>query len=303
MNERKPIRGLLAPVVTPFRRDLAADPSRFIDHCRWLLSQNCGLAVFGTNSEANSQSVEERVAMLDALVEAGIDLARTMPGTGCCALPDSVKLTAHATRVGCAGVLMLPPFYYKSVSDEGLFRSFAEVIERVGDARLRIYLYHIPPVAQMTISLGLIERLLKSFPGVVVGIKDSSGDWSNTKAILDCFPGFQVFAGSEEFLLATMRNGGVGCISATANVNPAAIHALFAHWQEGDADERQRQLIETRKTVQRFPMIPALKAIVGHYARDPEWATVRPPLTELTAEQQGALILALQGRGFDMPGR
>src|SRR5690349_11048211 len=155
------IRGALAPVVTPFDRELRPDPERYIAHCRWLLEQGVGLAVFGTTSEANSLSVAEKIALLDTLVEAGIPPARMMPGTGCSAFPDTVALTSHAVRLGCAGVLMLPPFYYKGVSDDGLFRSYAEVIERVGDGRLRVYLYHIPPVSQVPLSLALIERLLK----------------------------------------------------------------------------------------------------------------------------------------------
>src|SRR3712207_2565131 len=155
MNQQSRLRGVLAPVVTPFARDLRPDAERFIAHCRWLLSQNCGLAAFGTNSEANSLAVEERIALLEALLAAGLDPARMMPGTGCCALTDTVRLTAHAVTAGCAGVLMLPPFYYKDVSDDGLFRSFAEVIERVGDSRLRVYLYHIPPVAVVGITTKL----------------------------------------------------------------------------------------------------------------------------------------------------
>ena len=153
-----------------------------------------------------------------------------MPGTGCCSLSETVRLTSRAVALGCAGVLLLPPFYYKGVTDEGLYRSFSETIERVGDARLRIYLYHIPPVSQVGISLGLIERLLKAYPTAIAGMKDSSGDWSNTKAVLDRFSkaGFDVFVGSETFLLANMRNGGVGAISATANVNPAKIAALLS---------------------------------------------------------------------------
>src|SRR3954465_2275051 len=164
------IRGVLAPVVTPFDRELRPDGERLINHCRWLLEQGVGLAVFGTNSEANSMSVTEKIALLDQLVAAGIPTARMMPGTGTSAIPDTVELTRHAVQLGCAGVLMLPPFYYKGVSDEGLFRSYAEVIERVGDSRLRIYLYHTPPVAQVPISLPLIERLLKVYPGTVAGI-------------------------------------------------------------------------------------------------------------------------------------
>ena len=229
------IRGVLAPVVTPFQADLSPDRERFIRHCRWLLSQNCGLAPFGTTSEANSMSTDERISLLDALVAAGIDPSRMMPGTGCCSITETVALTTHAVKHGCAGVLMLPPFYYKDVSEEGLYRYFSEVVQRVGDARLRIYLYHIPPVAIVGITPKLVERLLKAYPNAIAGMKDSSGDWNNTKTFLDAFAdterpartGFDVFVGSESFLLANMRNGGAGTISATANVNPAAIYELY----------------------------------------------------------------------------
>ncbi len=304
MTDTKRIVGVLSPVVTPFKADLSPDPERFVRQCRWLLSQDVGLAVFGTNSEANSLSVDERIDLLDRLVGAGIDPARMMPGTGCCALSDSVRLTAHAVKLGCAGALMLPPFYYKGVSDDGLFRSFAEVIERVGEARLRVYLYHIPPVAQVSITLGLVERLLKAYPTQTAGMKDSSGDWSNTKAFLDAFSrsGFDVFAGSETFLLSNMRNGGTGCISATANVHPGPIARLFNTWRNADADAQQARLDEIRGVFQRFPMIPALKAAIANYGHDPAWATVRPPLVDLTAEQAKALVAELDQKKFTMPG-
>src|SRR5258706_8891247 len=161
------IKGVLSPVVTPFKTDLSPDPARFVKQCRWLLSQDVGLAVFGTNSEANSLSTEEKIELLDRVVAGGVDPGRLMPGTGCCALTDSVRLTAHAMKLGAGGGLMLPPFYYKGVSDDGLFRSFAEVIERVGDRRLRLYVYHLPPVFQVPIILGLIQRLLKAHPGIL----------------------------------------------------------------------------------------------------------------------------------------
>src|SRR5437867_10841117 len=186
MTAPKRLSGVLAPVVTPFKRDLSPDRERYVRLCKWLLANGCrGLAVFGTNSEANSLSVDERMVLLETLIQEGVPAAALMPGTGCCALTDSVRLTAHAAALGCAGVLMLPPFYYKGVPDDGLYRSFVEVIERVGDARLRLYLYHIPPVAQVPISLALIERLRRAHPRAVVVIKDSSGDWANTKAVLD----------------------------------------------------------------------------------------------------------------------
>jgi 4-hydroxy-tetrahydrodipicolinate synthase len=304
MNDVQRIAGVLSPVVTPFKADLSPDPERFVRQCRWLLSQNVGLAVFGTNSEANSLSLDERIELLDRLVGAGIDPARMMPGTGCCALPDSVRLTAHAVKLGCAGVLMLPPFYYKGVSDDGLFRNFAEVIERVGEARLRVYVYHIPPVAQVPITLGLVERLLKAYPAQTAGMKDSGGDWSNTRAFLDAFAGagFDVFAGSETFLLQNMRHGGRGCISATANVHPGPIARLHDTWPGPDADAQQARLDEIRGTFQKFPMIPALKAAIAHYGHDAPWGTVRPPLVALAPEQATALVAELDQRKFTMPG-
>jgi 4-hydroxy-tetrahydrodipicolinate synthase len=316
MSQR--IRGVLAPVVTPFKSDLAPDSQRFIAHCKWLLSQNCGLAVFGTNSEANSLSMEERAMLLDELVAAGVDPSRMMPGTGCCSIIETVKLTKQAVGNGCAGVLMLPPFYYKDVGEEGLYRYFSEVVQRVGDARLKIYLYHIPPVAVVGITTGLVERLLAAYPNAIAGMKDSSGDWNNTKTFLDAFaaqsagPGptaraartFDVFVGSESFLLANMRNGGVGTISATANVNPVAIHKLYKHWKTADdPDQQQSKLNVVRKVFsKKYSMIAALKQAIAIFADDPAWRTVRPPLVELTPEQAKTLAAELKSISFTMPG-
>ena len=328
MSQR--IHGVLAPVVTPFKDDLSPDRERFFAHCKWLLSQNCGLAIFGTNSEANSLAVEERAKLMDELVAAGIDPSRMMPGTGCCSITETVKLTAQAVEHGCAGVLMLPPFYYKDVSEEGLYRYFSEVVERVGDARLKIYLYHIPPVAVVGITTRLVERLLAAYPTAIAGMKDSSGDWNNTKTFLDAFvtasparTGFDVFVGSESFLLANMRNGGVGTISATANVNPAAIHSVFAEAttrqeavsasgprRTGDNDaalsdlDDQQQGLNVMRAVfsnRKFPsMIAALKQAIAIYRNDPEWARVRPPLIELTPEQAKILAAELKAISFEM---
>jgi 4-hydroxy-tetrahydrodipicolinate synthase len=295
--------GVLCPVITPFDESLSPDPDRLIQQCRWLLSQNVGLAVFGTNSEANSLSLEEKMMLLERLVDAGIDTTRMMPGTGCCALTETVKLTEHAVKLGCAGTLMLPPFYYKDVSDDGLFASFSEVIERVGSSSLRIYLYHIPPVSQVGISLDLIDRLVKAYPETVVGVKDSSGNWDNTNAMLERrWDDFRVFAGAESFLLQNMRSGGAGCISATANINPAAIDHLYQEWQSAEAEGLQKELDEIRETAMAYPMIPALKATVAHFSQDAQWRTVRPPLVALADDQCSALIEALVKKGFDMPG-
>jgi 4-hydroxy-tetrahydrodipicolinate synthase len=366
------IRGVLAPVVTPFKADLAPDSERFIAHCKWLLAQNCGLAVFGTNSEANSLSLEERLDLLDELVAAGVDPARMMPGTGCCSIMETVKLTRQAVGHGCAGVLMLPPFYYKDVSEEGLYRYFSEVVQRVADARLKIYLYNIPPVAIVGITPGLVERLLKAYPDAIAGMKDSSGDWKITRTFLDAFAirarhqtssksqtsgsesqgcskiqypkdegrfgalrggdidnqsSFDVFVGSESFLLANMRNGGAGTISAMANVNPVTIYELYVECirsQTSDIahqtsrpgavasavsadvglEELQARLNVVRDVFARksWPsMIAALKQAIAIYRHDPGWARVRPPLVELNPQQANALAVKLTAIDFTTP--
>ncbi|GAA4321562.1 dihydrodipicolinate synthase family protein [Pigmentiphaga soli] len=299
------LQGLLSPVVTPFKADYTPDHARFARHCQWLLDSGCeGLAVFGTNSEANSMSAGEKTELLDALVAAGVPGRTLMPGTGACSITEAAQLSAHAVRVGAAGVLMLPPFYYKGVSDEGLFRYYSEVIQKVGSADLRVYLYHIPPVAQVAISVALVERLRKAYPDTVVGLKDSSGDWNNTQAILDAVAGsdFDVFPGSEVFLLQGLRAGAKGCITATGNVNPAAIAEVCRNWRTDRADELQQGITRTRERVQKYPVIPALKALIAHYSGDAEWATVRPPLVELTADQTSQLVRDVEAIGFSMPG-
>jgi len=302
MPEPARLAGVLCPVVTPFARDMSPDPERFVRQCRWLLSQGVGLAPFGTTSEGNSLSVDEKIALLDRLMDAGIDASRLMPGTGCCALTDTVRFTRHAAGLGCAGVLMLPPFYYKAVSDDGLYASYSQVIERVNSAALRIYLYHIPPIAQVGLSIGLIERLVKAYPDTVVGIKDSSGDWDNTRAMLERrWDDFRVFAGSERYLLRTLQHGGAGCISATANVNPAAMRRLYDTWQGAQAATAQEGLDALRNIVLRYPMIPALKAIIAAYGSDEGWEAVRPPLVALGGGEKQALLAELRQHGFDVP--
>ena len=294
--------GIFAPVVTPFTESLAIDHESYLRHCRWLQAQGAGLAVFGTNSEAASLGLTEKQEALEKLVENGIEPGRLMPGTGSCALPDTVALTRLAVKLGSAGVLMLPPYYYKNVSDDGLFSYFAEVIDRVADAHLRIYLYHIPAVSGVAITHGLIEKLARAFPDQIAGIKDSSGDPAHLKQLNDLqIPDFRVFCGSESLLLDNLRQGGAGCISATANVNPGPMRALFEHWQDDDATARQQELDTVRELFQRYPMIPALKATVGEYSASPGWARVRPPLLPLLADSHHRLLDELRAIGFQMP--
>ncbi len=297
----QPFHGVLVPVLTPFTAAGEPDAGRFTAFCRWLLDQGAGgLAIFGTTSEANSMSPAERMRLLDHLVAAGIPAAKLMPGTGACAMTDAEQLAAHAVAHGCGGVLMLPPFYYKPVSDDGIFAFVANVIDRVGAAALRVYLYHIPPVAVVGYSLDLVGRLIKAYPETVVGLKDSSGDWHNTAALLERYPGFAVFPGSEVFLLDGLRKGAAGCITATGNINVPGIARLYANWQKPEADALQAEITTLRKTMQAYPMVPALKRVVAHFHNDPAWAAVRPPLTPLDAGQSAALIADLAAIGFTL---
>lgn len=300
MTSTSKVAGIFSPVLTPFKIDLSPDKEAFIRHCSWLVSSGVGLAVFGTNSEANSLSVAEKIDLLNTLLDADIPGELLLPGTGSCAFPDAVELTRHAVSHGAGGVLMLPPFYYKGVSEDGLYASYAEVIERVADDRLRIYLYHIPQVTQVPITLSLIERLLKAYPGVIAGIKDSSGDWGNTEMMLRQFQpeGFDVFAGSEVFLLRTLRGGGAGCITATGNVNPSAMVSLYNTWRSAGADEQQAKLDITRAAFQRYSMIPAMKAAIAARSGRSSWKTVRPPLTQLRADEECDLLESLNNIDF-----
>ncbi|MGE0630118.1 MAG: dihydrodipicolinate synthase family protein [Hyphomicrobiaceae bacterium] len=282
MQQDRKFSGVIAPVLTPFGSDGNPDPERFLDHAHWLLEEGCtALAPFGTTSEANSLGLDERLELLETLIDGGIDPAVLMPGTGMCSVTDAVILTEHAVDAGCGGVLMLPPFYYKNPSEEGLFRFFARVIEEVGEDHLGIYLYHIPPVAQVGFPLPLIGRLRSEFPDVIRGMKDSSGDWSNMQAVMSAYPELEFFPGSELHLLQGLRAGAAGVISATANVSPGPMRDLLDGWQDPDADDQQRKISALRMAVQDYPVVPLLKALVAHYRDDPGWAEMRPPFENL----------------------
>jgi 4-hydroxy-tetrahydrodipicolinate synthase len=302
MNTR--LRGAFAPVLTPFDQHLAPDSRRYIAHCRWLIDHHVGLAIFGTNSEAASLSVDERIALTDEILAAGIPATRLMPGTGGCSITDATRLTKHAVENGAAGALMVPPFYYKGVSDEGLFAYYAEVIERVGNSRLKVYLYHIPQFTQVPITLKLIEMLLKCYPETVVGAKDSSGNWDNTKAMIDNFAkdGFDVFPASESLLSKALPLGAAGCISATVNMNPAGIHAVYEQWHTPLGAELQAKADVIRNIFQTRPMIPAMKRALAEFSHDPQWSVVRPPLVKLDDHAGQSLIAALHEAHFTMPG-
>lgn len=295
---------VLSPVLTPFKADGSPDTQALLKQCQWLEANGVGQAVFGTNSEANSMSARQKISALTALIEGGLNPAHMMPGTGATSIDGTVNMTSHAVNLKCAGVLMLPPFYYKDVTDDGLFAFYSEVIQKVGNAALQIYIYNIPPVTKITLSLSLLERLVKEYPKTVVGMKDSSGDWAYTESVIKLLApaGFRVYAGSEVFLMRTLRAGGVGCISATANVNPKAIAELAANWRAADADQKQADLDQVRSVFAQYQMIAGMKTAVAHFSKNPEWLKVRPPLMQLSAEQQAKLLGELQQINFSMPG-
>ena len=298
------LSGVLPAALSPLQADLSPDYARHVKHCRWLLANGCdGLAIHGTTGEANSFSVAERTETLEALAAGGIEGQRIIAGTGCCALPDSIALTKAALAIGAAGVLMLPPFYYKNVSEEGVFAGYSEIIQRVGDNNLKIYLYHFPTMSGVPITLSLIERLLAAYPNTVVGVKDSAGDFENMKAMATQFPGFNVFSGSERLLLDCLDIGGAGTISATVNVTSLQAGKVFTAWKNGDdkaAKEHQERLTNSRLAIEKYPLVPALKAIIARHTGDDGWLTLRPPLVALPDSDRNTLFDAVDHIDLDL---
>jgi 4-hydroxy-tetrahydrodipicolinate synthase len=297
------MKGVFTAVLTPQKKDGTPDDVKLARHCRWLLENGSdGLAVLGTTGEANSFCLKERIRIVEGLAEAGIPGRTLMPGTGACAMPDAITLTRVAVQCGAHGVLMLPPFYYKNVSDDGLFAYFAGVVDGVADSRLRIYLYHFPQMSAVPLGYGLIERLLKAFPGIVVGMKDSSGDFENMKGAARRFPGFAVFPGADHLLYPMLKEGGAGCITACCNVAGALAAEVYGGFKAGrDVAAAHERLTATRKTIEVYPLVSALKAIMARSTGDDGWLAVRPPLVTLDAAKRQALFKALDGIGFALP--
>jgi 4-hydroxy-tetrahydrodipicolinate synthase len=294
--------GVNAAVLSAMNADLSIDLDRTAAHCRWLLANGCdGLGVLGTTGEANSIGISERLAMMEGLVAAGIPAARLLPGTGVPALTDTVLLTRRAAELGCPGVLVLPPFFYKNPSDDGLFAYFSEVIQRVGTGT-KIYLYHFPQQSAVPFSLSLIERLLKAYPGVVKGAKDSSGDFPNMKAMADNFAkdGFEVYSGADNLLQDVLKAGGAGCITAAANVTSAVNAQVCANWNNEAGTAAQATLSALRAAVTSAPLIPGLKSLKARHAGDAAWTNIRPPHLKLTAEQEARLFATFDACGVTL---
>ena len=287
-------RGVFAAAVTPLNSALEPDASMFVAHCRWLLERGCdGVVPIGTTGEGNSLSVGQRLTLVEAAARSGIPMTRFIIGTGSCALGDAVELTRAAVAAGAAGVLVLPPFYYKEPSEDGLVRFYSEVIERVGDRRLRLYLYHFPHLSTVPITPGLIKRLLAAYPHTVAGLKDSSGDWPYSAKLLGEFPGFGVFSGSEGYLLANLRAGGMGCISANVNVTAPLARKVYLGWREAKAEQLQKELDDARLVLDKYPLPAAVKHVVGAISGNSAWNHILPPNQPLPEDQGRELIARL----------
>ena len=296
------LSGVFAAVLTPQTADGSADLEGLVRHCRWLLENGCdGLAVLGTTGEANSFSVAERIAIMEALVEAGIHGSTLLPGTGCCAVPDTVALTKRAVDLGAAGVIVLPPFYYKGVDDDGLVAAFSEVIEGVGDGRLRLYLYNFPRMSGVPIPFAVIERLLKRYPDTLAGMKDSSGDLDNMVGAAKAFPGFEVFSGADDLFYPLLKAGGVGCITACCNIAGALLVELYAGWKEAGAEALHEKASAVRKACASYPLVPALKEAMARHTGDDGWRAMRPPLTALSDSDARELGDKLAATGLVVP--
>lgn len=296
MNKKK-MTGVITPILTPFNDDLSLATDLYVCHAIWLLEQGIHYILpFGTTGEALSLSVNERMAALDSLIEGGIDPAVLMPGTGLCNLDDTVTLCCHAVDLGCAAVMTLPPFFYKNASDDGLYAYFTRLIESINRTNLRICMYHIPPMAGIGFSPALAGRLASDFPDTIVAYKDSSGDFENTRRVIAAAPDIAVFPGAETFLRQGMENGGMGCISATCNVNPAGIRNVFdvmTGAKDGSLDHVNTEMVRFRKSVEGYAPIPAMKGMLAEKRGDARWRNVRPPLLPASEKNTGELISEL----------
>jgi 4-hydroxy-tetrahydrodipicolinate synthase len=289
-------RGVFAAALTPLDPSLAPDHDAFIRHATSLLDNGCdGLAVLGSTGEANSLSLDRRLALIET-AGARLPRDRLLIGTGACAVADAITLTRASLDAGVDNVLVLPPFYYRPVGDDGVFAYFARLIDAVGTDRLRVFLYNFPQLTGFTFSAGLIRRLHDRFGPVIAGMKDSSGDWESMRSLCAVVPDFALYAGTERYLLDILDLGGAGCITATANVTCGHCQSVFQAWQSGDraeAERRQARLTEIRLSMQQLPLVPLQKAILQRRTEDDIWLRMLPPFAPLADEQEDAVSACL----------
>lgn len=295
------IKGLIAPILSPFNDDLSFNQDLYNALAAELLATGCsGLAPFGTTGEALSVSSAERMAALEGLVASGIDPRVIIPGTGLCNLPESIALSRHAVELGCAGVMTLPPFYFKGMGDDGYFVYFEKLIDGVDHPDLKIYLYHIPQVSGVGLSIDLVKRLRAAYPEIIVGIKDSSGNWENTARLLE-IDGLIVYPCAELPVIDAIRLGGPGCISATANLNGTDIARVIDLCHDGkwqDAEAAHEAVKAVRLLFQDYAPIPAQKALLAKRTGDARWNNLRPPFRAIDDATRDKLAADLAPYGM-----
>lgn len=293
--------GVFAAMLTPLKPDGAIDDSGLRRLAFWLLANGCnGLVLFGTTGEFSSFTLDERNAALDRLIEGGVDPAKIIVGTGCPAVRDTVAASRHAAGRACAGVLVVPPYYFKDVLEDGLFGALAETVEGIGGAT-PIFLYHFPAMSQVPISLPVIDRLNRAYPGAIAGVKDSSGSLDNMRSMIERFPRLAVFTGDDDLLLPLLRAGGAGSITAGANIAPHLLARIFANWRGGgDALERDHALLQNLWTgmLLKHPVTEALKEILAAESGNAKWLRMRPPLCRLPDPSRQALLGRYRETGF-----
>jgi 4-hydroxy-tetrahydrodipicolinate synthase len=290
--------GIWAASLTALDERYALDIGRSVAHARWLLAHGCdGVLILGTTGEANSLAYAERMELIGACA-ATIPAERLMLGIGSPSLGDAVALARTALAGGCANLLALPPYYYKPASEDGLYAFFAALIERIGDPRLRLFLYNIPQQTGVPITPELFGRLSTDFPGIVEGIKDATGDWPATARLIAAFPKHAIYAGPDRFLLQTLRAGGPGCIAATANVTAPLLQRLYRAWRTPEAEGLHAEVEATRAAFGNISMVPALKALTLRRSGDKAWRHVLPPLRPLAPEAERALFGRLSAMHF-----
>ena len=268
--------GLSAALTTPFRPDGSVDLARLAEHARWCLANGCdSVTAFGTTGEGASIGISGREQVLGALGGAGIDGQDVVVCVAASSVHEALLQARMAAEFGSRDLLLPPPFYFKGVNDEGLFAWFTQILEKLGASGPSVILYNIPSVTQVGLSVELIGRLKRAFPGVVTGVKDSSGDWGYTQKLLAAHKDLAILIGDERYLAEGVRLGGQGAISGLANVCPQALLPLA---RDGRGDERINSLVDE---VLKFPVIPAVKALVAHRSADSNWLHVRAPLTAL----------------------
>jgi len=293
------IHGVWCATLTPLDSNGSPDHVRLAAHVKRLFDVGVdGIALFGTTGEGQSFSTSERRAGLEALLARNIAAKQIVAATGCAALTETVALTRHAVQAGCAGALVLPPFFFKDVSDEGLYASYARLIDNVADTRLCLYLYHIPQLTGVPIAHQVIARLMASYPGVVAGIKDSAGDLEHTKKLLGRFNDLAIFVGHEPHLPAALAGGGAGTICGIANLYPRLMRRLHDESLSGNPKEDLRRIEAFIAQLARYPLFAAFKALLAELNQDSAWDALRPPLVPLDAAARRAWIAAMQETGI-----